>query len=142
GLQSSWEHGQQRPAIFVGGKEMSFRNFIYTEDDEDLTFLPKGFSPGFNTGSSSMSINTEPVGTDEEPTTKPMNERVGTTADSGGVPKEILFLFTLGVLRPALGRGSEKQGEASAMKDDTPMLSIFDDDEGLEDCLELKDVTA
>ncbi|GKE64136.1 hypothetical protein Tco_1518297, partial [Tanacetum coccineum] len=34
------------------------------------------------------------------------------------------------------------RAKASAMKDDTPMLSIFDDDEGLEDCLELKDATA
>ncbi|GKD03026.1 hypothetical protein Tco_1178000 [Tanacetum coccineum] len=139
GLQSSWEHGQQRPAIFVGGKEMSFRNFIYTEEGEDLTFLPKDFSPGFNTYPS-VSINMEPVMTDKEPAiepaTKPVNERVGTTADSGGVPKEILLLFTLGVLQTALGRGSAKQGE-----DDTPVLSISNDDEGLEDCLELKDAT-
>ncbi|GKF72338.1 hypothetical protein Tco_0208452, partial [Tanacetum coccineum] len=59
--------------------KMSFRNFIYTEDDEDLTFLPKDFSPGFNTGSPSVSINTEPVRTDEEPVvepaTEPVNER-------------------------------------------------------------------
>ncbi|GJV93248.1 hypothetical protein Tco_1541061 [Tanacetum coccineum] len=41
GLKPSWEFGQQRPAIIVGGKEMAFRNFIYTEDDDDLTFLPK-----------------------------------------------------------------------------------------------------
>ncbi|GKC40948.1 hypothetical protein Tco_1053332 [Tanacetum coccineum] len=119
---------------------MSFRNFIYTEDDEDLTFLPKDFSLGFNIGSPSVSINTKPVRTDEEPVvepaTEPMNEHVGTTADSGGVPKEILLLFTLGVLQPALGRGSAKQGE-----DDTHVLSISDDDEGLEDYLELKDAT-
>ncbi|GKE84481.1 hypothetical protein Tco_1558223, partial [Tanacetum coccineum] len=92
GLQSSWEYGQHRLAIFVGGKEMSFRNFIYTEEDEDLTFLPKDLSPGFNIGSPSVSINTEPVRTDEEPTvehatepaTKPANKRVGTIADSRG----------------------------------------------------------
>ncbi|GJS34795.1 hypothetical protein Tco_0533177 [Tanacetum coccineum] len=124
---------------------MSFKNFIYIEDDEDLTFLPKDFSPGFNTGSPSVSINTEPVRTDEEPAvepatnpaTEPMNKSVGTTVDSRGVPKEILLLFTLGVLGPALGRGSAKQGE-----DDTPVLSISNNDKGLEDCLELKDVTA
>ncbi|GJS48885.1 putative reverse transcriptase domain-containing protein [Tanacetum coccineum] len=146
GLQSSWEHGQHRPVIFMGGKEMSFKNFIYIEKDEDLTFLPKDFSPGFNTGSTSVFINTEPVKTDEEsavePATEPVNEHMGTTTDSGGVPKEILLLFMLGVLQPALGRGSAKQGEASALKDDTPVLSISDDDEGLEDCLELKDATA
>ncbi|GJS35758.1 hypothetical protein Tco_0534140 [Tanacetum coccineum] len=34
------------------------------------------------------------------------------------------------------------RAKASALKDDTPVLSISDDDEGLEDCLELKDATA
>ncbi|GKC64691.1 hypothetical protein Tco_1097289 [Tanacetum coccineum] len=51
GLKPSWEFGQQRPAIIVGGKEMTFRNFIYTEDDDDLAFLPKEPSPGFGIGS-------------------------------------------------------------------------------------------
>nr|GEW02384.1 hypothetical protein [Tanacetum cinerariifolium] len=101
GLQSSWEHGQQ--------------NFIYTEDEEDLTFLPKDFSPGFNTGSPSVSINTEPVRADEKPAvesmTEPVNERMRTTTDLGGIPKEMFLLFTLGVLRPALGKRSAKQGE-------------------------------
>nr|GEU31903.1 putative reverse transcriptase, RNA-dependent DNA polymerase [Tanacetum cinerariifolium] len=95
--------------------EMSFKNFIYTEDDEDLTFLPKYFSPGFNIGSPFVSINTEPVRADEElvvePTTEFMNERMGTTADLGGVLKGILLFFTLGVLRTALGRGITKQRE-------------------------------
>ncbi|GJT69637.1 hypothetical protein Tco_1028923 [Tanacetum coccineum] len=166
GLQSLWEHGQQRPAIFVGGKEMSFRNFIYTEEDEDLTFLPKDFSPGFNIGSPFVSINTEPVRTEEEPATEPVNERVGTTADSGGSPKGDTFVVHArsvaarirerkcktrgGSSRPPVKRnlasGSSTsrtvRAKASAMKDDTPVLSISDDDEGLEDCLELKDATA
>ncbi|GKG08228.1 hypothetical protein Tco_0334060, partial [Tanacetum coccineum] len=30
--------------------EMDFRNFIYTEDDDDLAFLPKEPSLGFGTG--------------------------------------------------------------------------------------------
>ncbi|GJX13420.1 hypothetical protein Tco_0205178 [Tanacetum coccineum] len=47
-LKPSREHGQQRLAIMAGGKEMAFRNFIYTEDDEDLAFLPKEPSPGFD----------------------------------------------------------------------------------------------
>ncbi|GJT14725.1 hypothetical protein Tco_0873431 [Tanacetum coccineum] len=131
----------QRLGRYPVSAQMSFRNFIYIEEDEDLTFLPKDFSLGFNNGSPSVSINTEPVRTDEEPmvepATKPVNERVGTTKDSWGVPKEILLLFTLGVLQPALGRRSAKQEE-----DDTPVLSISNDDEGLEDCLELKDATA
>ncbi|GJT89467.1 hypothetical protein Tco_1071184 [Tanacetum coccineum] len=174
GLQSLWEHGQQRPAIFVGGNEMSFRNFINTEEDEDLTFLPKDFSPGFNTGSPSVSINTEPIRTDEEPAvepvtepaTEPVNERVGTTADSGGSPKGDTFVVhagsvaarirdrkcktTGGSSKPPVKRklasGSSTscivRAKASALKDDTLVLFISDDDEGLEDFMELKDATA
>ncbi|GJV72032.1 hypothetical protein Tco_1492027 [Tanacetum coccineum] len=115
GLQSSWEHGQQ--------------NFIYTEEDEDLTFLPKDLSPGFNTGSPFVSINTEPVRTDEElavePATELVNERVGTTADSGGVPKEILLLK----LAFGLSTSRTVRAKASVMKDDTHVLSISDDDD-------------
>ncbi|GJU48055.1 UBN2 domain-containing protein [Tanacetum coccineum] len=136
GLQSSWQHGQQRPAIFMGGKEMSFRNFIYTEDDEDLTFLPKDLSPGFNTGSPFVFINTEPVRANEEPVvelatepaTDPVNERMETIADSGRGPKGDTFRIV--------------HAKASAIKDDALVLSISNDDEGLEDCLELKDATA
>nr|GEY26238.1 hypothetical protein [Tanacetum cinerariifolium] len=103
-LQSLWEHVQQRPAIFVGGKELTFRNFIYIEDDEDLTFFPKDFSPGFNTGSPSVSINTKPVRADEEPVvepttkpaTEPVNERVGTIVDLRGIPKGDTFFVHAG----------------------------------------------
>ncbi|GJU26592.1 hypothetical protein Tco_1165213 [Tanacetum coccineum] len=67
GLKSSWEHGQQWPAIIVGRKEMAFRNFMYTKTDEDLSFLPKEPSLEFGTGSTSVSINTEPPITVAEP---------------------------------------------------------------------------
>ncbi|GJS68367.1 hypothetical protein Tco_0682932 [Tanacetum coccineum] len=45
GLKPSWEFDQQRPAIIMGEKEMAFRNFIYTGDDDDLDFLPKEPTP-------------------------------------------------------------------------------------------------
>ncbi|GKD41140.1 hypothetical protein Tco_1261347 [Tanacetum coccineum] len=48
GLKPSWEFGQQQPAIIVSSKEMAFRNFIYTEYDDDLAFLPKEPSPRFD----------------------------------------------------------------------------------------------
>ncbi|GJT57219.1 hypothetical protein Tco_0992273 [Tanacetum coccineum] len=126
---------------------MSFRNFIYTEEDEDLTFLPKDLSPGFNTGSPSVSINTEPVRTDEEPAvepaiepaTKPVNKRVGTTTDSGGVSKEILLPPVKRKLASGLSTSHTVRANASALKDDTLVLSISDDDE---DCLKLKYATA
>nr|GEX61063.1 hypothetical protein [Tanacetum cinerariifolium] len=51
-----------------------FQKLFYTEDDTDLTFLPKYFSLGFNTSSPSVSINMEPVKADEEPIVKPTTE--------------------------------------------------------------------
>ncbi|GKD56408.1 hypothetical protein Tco_1289795, partial [Tanacetum coccineum] len=52
-------------------QEMAFRNFIYTEDDDDLAFMPKELSPGFGTSSPSVSVNTElPKGV-EEPEVQP-----------------------------------------------------------------------
>ncbi|GKA24835.1 hypothetical protein Tco_0710868, partial [Tanacetum coccineum] len=50
----------------------AFRNFIYTEDDEDLLFLPKEPSPGLNTGSPSVSVNTEPLKADKELVIQPV----------------------------------------------------------------------
>nr|GEW12167.1 hypothetical protein [Tanacetum cinerariifolium] len=38
---------------------MAFKNFMFAEDDEDLSFLPKNPSPGFGTSSPSVSINIE-----------------------------------------------------------------------------------
>nr|GFA31683.1 hypothetical protein [Tanacetum cinerariifolium] len=45
---------------------MAFRNFIYTEDVEDLLFLPKEPSSGFSAGSPFVLVNTEPLKADEE----------------------------------------------------------------------------
>ncbi|GJV22522.1 hypothetical protein Tco_1371542 [Tanacetum coccineum] len=41
--------------FFVGNMaKMAFRNFVYAEDEEDLSFLPKEPPPGFGTGSPSV----------------------------------------------------------------------------------------
>ncbi|GJT13347.1 hypothetical protein Tco_0860389 [Tanacetum coccineum] len=56
GLKPSWEHGQQHPAIFISGKEMAFRNFMYAEDDEDMSFLPHEPSPSFGTAHEEMLV--------------------------------------------------------------------------------------
>ncbi|GJQ89158.1 hypothetical protein Tco_0000297 [Tanacetum coccineum] len=40
--------------------EMAFKNFMYAETNEDMSFLPKEPSLGFGTGSPFVSINTEP----------------------------------------------------------------------------------
>ncbi|GKF82721.1 hypothetical protein Tco_0244377, partial [Tanacetum coccineum] len=76
GLKPSWEY------------EMAFRNFIYTEDDEDLSFLPKEPSPDFGTGSLSISINTEPLKANKEPVIQPIE----VTPDSRESPKPELFV--------------------------------------------------
>ncbi|GKB97542.1 hypothetical protein Tco_0983679 [Tanacetum coccineum] len=112
---------QQRPAIIAGGKEMAFRNFIYTEDDEDLSFMPKDPSPGFGTGPLSVSVNTEPLKANKELVIQP----VKVTADSGESPKPKLFVVHLGSV-------------AARIKD----RKLSDDDEGLPDVLELKDATS
>ncbi|GJY55044.1 hypothetical protein Tco_0446708 [Tanacetum coccineum] len=66
-------------------------NFVYAEDEEDLSFLPKEPSPAFGTGSSYMSVNIEPLMTDEEPVLQPTEAMT----DSGGIPKcEFKFVYS------------------------------------------------
>nr|GEX01249.1 hypothetical protein [Tanacetum cinerariifolium] len=90
GLQPSWEHGQQRHAIIVEGKEMAFRNFIYAENEENLSFLPKEPSHGLGNCSLSVSVNTDPLSVDAKPSLKLAED----TIDSGGSSKPEDFLDT------------------------------------------------
>ncbi|GJV50225.1 hypothetical protein Tco_1440437 [Tanacetum coccineum] len=46
--------------------EMAIRNFVYAENEEDLSFFPKEPSPDFGTRSPSVSVNIEPLMTNEE----------------------------------------------------------------------------
>ncbi|GJW29236.1 hypothetical protein Tco_0046111 [Tanacetum coccineum] len=153
GLKSSWEHGQQRPAILV---EMAFKNFIYTEDDEDLLFLPKEPSSGLDTGSPSISVNREPLKADKELVIQPGE----VTVDSGESPKPELFVVHPGSIgarikdrkcktRPVkrkLAFGSSTScatcAKTSSSKEDVPFLTVSNDDEGLSKVLELKEATA
>ncbi|GJX05287.1 hypothetical protein Tco_0191203 [Tanacetum coccineum] len=70
-------------------REMDFRNFINTEDDDDLAFLPKEPSSGFDIGSPSASVNTELPKVVEEPEVQPAEN----TADSGESPKAGVFII-------------------------------------------------
>nr|GEW47852.1 hypothetical protein [Tanacetum cinerariifolium] len=128
GLKPSWEFGQQWHAIIVGGKEMAFRNFIYTEDADDLAFLPKEPSPGFGTGSPSALVNTELPKDVEEPKVQPVEITVGSSWPT---------------VKRKLASGSSSswvvRAKTSASKDDALILSIFGDDEGLPDYFKLKD---
>ncbi|GJT81489.1 hypothetical protein Tco_1055831 [Tanacetum coccineum] len=121
GLKPSWEHCQQRPAIMAGGKE-----------DEDLMFLPKEPSPGFGTGSPSILVNTKPLKANKEPDI----QLVEVTTDSRGSLKPELKL--------ASGSSTSRatRSKTSSSKEDDPLLTVFDDDEGLPDVLELKDANA
>ncbi|GKB41456.1 hypothetical protein Tco_0886398 [Tanacetum coccineum] len=149
GLKPSREFGQQRPAIIVGGKDMAFRNFIYTEDDDDLDFLPKEPSQGFGIGSPSTSVNTEPPKDVEEPEVQPAE----VTVDARKSPKAGVFVVHPGSVaarikerkcktrggsaRPpvkrklafGLSRSRVVRAKNSASKDDAPFLPISDDDE-------------
>ncbi|GKA80276.1 ribonuclease H-like domain-containing protein [Tanacetum coccineum] len=133
GLKPSWEFGQQQPVIIVDGKEMAFRNFIYTEDDDDLAFLPKEPSLGFDSG--------------ESPKAGVFVVHPGSVAAR---IKERKCKTRGGSARPHVKRklasGSSSShvvyAKNSASKDDAPFLPISDVDEGLPDFFELKDASA
>ncbi|GKC04173.1 hypothetical protein Tco_0995783 [Tanacetum coccineum] len=147
GLKSSWEYGQQRPAIIT---------------DDDLSFLPKEPSLEFGTGSPSVSINAEPPVAEAEPTAQ-LVENTADLEDSlhheqlvihpGSVAARIRerkcrtrggSLMPL-VKRKLVQRASSSRSthtKAATSKDDSPVLTIYDDDEGLPDCLELEDANA
>ncbi|GJX22629.1 hypothetical protein Tco_0227074 [Tanacetum coccineum] len=108
-------------------------DFVYAEDEEDLSFLPKETSSAFGTSSPSVSVNIEPLMTDEEPVLQPAEAM----ADSRGSPKHELGKIALGSSTACATRA-----KIYASKDDVSFLTISDEDEGLSDVPELKDATA
>ncbi|GJZ20506.1 hypothetical protein Tco_0557096 [Tanacetum coccineum] len=154
GLKPSWEFGQQRPAIIMGGKEMVFRNFIYAEDDDDLAFLPNEPSPRFGIGLLFASVNTKPPKDVEEHEVQPAE----ITTNSGESPKAHVFVvhpwsvtalikerkcnIKGGSSKPHVKRklasesssSCDVRAKNSASKDDAPFLSISDDDEDASAC--------
>ncbi|GKB32748.1 hypothetical protein Tco_0872149 [Tanacetum coccineum] len=84
GLKMSWKHTSKRLAIFAGKNEMAFGNFMFAEDDEEMTFLPHEPSPGFNCGSPFSSIKNEPTLLEGELLDSANSEQlVDNTTDSG-----------------------------------------------------------
>ncbi|GJX13287.1 MAK10-like protein [Tanacetum coccineum] len=186
GLKPSWEYGQQRLVIMTGDKgiylscfflhfpfsliydllflleEMDFRNFIYIEDDEELSFFSQGTFLGFDTGFPSVLVNMEPLKVDEELVIQPIE----VTAYSRESPKPEVFVVHPGNVaarikdnkckarggssRPPVKRklapGSSTSRATCAKtfssKEDVPYLTMSDDDKGLLDVLEPKDTTA
>nr|GEY55119.1 hypothetical protein [Tanacetum cinerariifolium] len=150
GLKPSWEY------------EMAFRKFIYIEDDEDQTFLPKEPSTGFGTSFPSVLVNTKPLKANEEPDIQPVEVTIDSRRSSkpelffvhpGSVAAQIKdrkFKTRGGSSRPPLKRklaswsstSRATLAKTSSSKDDAPFLTVFDDDEGHSDVLELKDANA
>ncbi|GKF39560.1 hypothetical protein Tco_0119621, partial [Tanacetum coccineum] len=99
---------------------MAFRNFISTEDDDDLAFLPKELYLGFGIVSPSTSVNTELP----KSIVARIQERKCKTRGDSSRP----------LVKRKLASGSSSssvvRAKTSASEDDAPILSIFDDDEG------------
>ncbi|GJU32876.1 hypothetical protein Tco_1176465 [Tanacetum coccineum] len=139
---SNWEEDSIRArkgGLRAGEEEMSFRNFVYAEDEEDLTFFPRSLL---------------------------LASPAKVMIDSGGSPKPELFVVHHGsvdarmknrkcktrggtsrphVKRKLASRSSTfraTRAKTSTSKDDVPFLTVSDDDEGLYDVPELKDSTA
>ncbi|GJV78424.1 hypothetical protein Tco_1510008 [Tanacetum coccineum] len=161
GLKPSWEFGQQWPIIIVDGEEMSFRNFMYADIDEDQSFLPKEPCLDDGTGSPSVLINAEPPLTIVEATEQLMEN----TTDSGGSPQPKKLVIHTGCVagrinerkcktrggssRPPIKRKLVQRNSclrSSRVKTshqiDSSFVVISDDDEGHPDIFELQDATA
>ncbi|GJT01043.1 hypothetical protein Tco_0822212 [Tanacetum coccineum] len=125
GLQSSWEHGQQRPVILVGGKgtsSMLRMRKIYL-------FFPNEPSLGFGTGSPYVLVNIEPLRVDEEPVLQPAE----VMTDLRGSPKPELPPMERKLASGSLNSHAT-HAKTSTLKDDVPFLTVFDDDEDATSC--------
>ncbi|GJY08325.1 hypothetical protein Tco_0375379 [Tanacetum coccineum] len=113
------------------------RNFIYTENDEDLSFLPKEPSPGFGTGSPSIS-SLMPELFVVHPGSVAARIKDMKCKNRGGSSRPPVKR------KLALGSSTSRatRAKSSSSKYDAPFLIVSDDDEGLPDVLELKDATA
>ncbi|GJZ13330.1 hypothetical protein Tco_0548560 [Tanacetum coccineum] len=142
--------------------KIAFRNFVYAEDEEDLSFLPNEPSPSFGIGSLFVLVNIEPLMTDEDPILQPTEA----TTDFRGSPKHELFVVHPGSVaahmknRKCKTRGGSSKppikrklapgsltahatrAKTFALKDDVSFLTISDEDEGTFNVPELKDATA
>nr|GEW23029.1 hypothetical protein [Tanacetum cinerariifolium] len=67
---------------------MAFKNFIYAENEENSSCLPKEPSHGLGNGSLSVSVNKDPFSDDAEPSLKLAKD----TVDSGGSFKPEVFV--------------------------------------------------
>nr|GEV71847.1 hypothetical protein [Tanacetum cinerariifolium] len=104
---------------------MAFRNFIYTEDVEDLLFLPKEPSSGFSAGSPFVLVNTKPLKADEELVIR----LAEVMADSRESLMPELFVVHHGSVATQI-----KDMKYKTSRDDVPYLTVSDDDEDVTAC--------
>ncbi|GKA49861.1 hypothetical protein Tco_0742934 [Tanacetum coccineum] len=106
-------------------REIAFRNFIYTENDDDLVFLPNEPSLGFEvTADSGESLKASVFVVHPGSVAARIKERKCKTRGGSSRPP----------VKRKLASGSSSsravRAKNSASKDDDPILSISDDDEG------------
>nr|GEZ18819.1 hypothetical protein [Tanacetum cinerariifolium] len=118
--------------------EMAFRNFMYAETDDGLTFLPNDPLLEFRTGSPSVSINTEPSIAEAVPTGQ-LGEN---TDDSWGSSLLEQLVIHTGSVATRIKERKSTSAKVAASKDDSSFLTISDDDEGFPDVLELQNANA
>nr|GEU39949.1 hypothetical protein [Tanacetum cinerariifolium] len=118
------------------GLEMAFRNFIYAENEEDLSLFPKEPSLSFGTGLPSVLVNTEPPPPPLRVDVKPKLKLVEDTTYYGGSLKPERHLA------PGSLSSRATHAKTSSSKDGPLFLIVFNDDEGLPDVFKLKDANA
>ncbi|GJY09746.1 hypothetical protein Tco_0377931 [Tanacetum coccineum] len=154
-------------ACFSDLVEIDFKNFMYVEDDKELSFLYRELSPGFGTGSPSVLINNEPPLVEAKPLdVENPKQLVENTTDSRRSPphEEMLVVgsgsvaermksrkcITKGSTKPPMKRRLVQAGSSSSAtrqntslsKADSTSLIVSDDEGGLSDVLELQNATA
>ncbi|GKA12891.1 hypothetical protein Tco_0692437 [Tanacetum coccineum] len=115
--------------------EMDFRNFIYTEDDENLAFLPNKPSSSFGTDSGE-SPKPELFVVHPRSVADRIKDRKCKTRGGSSRP------LVKRKLSPGSLTSRTTRAKTSSSKDDAPFLTVSNDDEGLPDVLKLKDATA
>ncbi|GKC69385.1 hypothetical protein Tco_1115268 [Tanacetum coccineum] len=137
GLKPSWEYGQQRPAIMAGDKEMAFRNFIKTKDDEDLSFFPRNLPRASALVPHLFQESPKPELFVVHPGSVAVQIKDRKCKTRGGSSRPPVKRK----LAPRSSTSHATLAKTSSLKDDVPYLTVSDDDEGLLDVLELKNST-
>nr|GEX03490.1 hypothetical protein [Tanacetum cinerariifolium] len=109
------------PVLFMVSNDLrswrAERNFIYTKDDEELTFLPK--EPSLRFGPAAR-IKDRKYKTRGGPSRPPVKRKLAYGSSTSHATRT----------------------KTSSSKDDASFLTVFDDDEGLPDVIKFKDANA